>query len=141
MADTETGDATATADAPAAEEKEFEYPVKVEEAGPGSKKISVEIPRQKIDEEIKKQFGDLRKQAHIPGFRVGHAPQKLVEKRFATDVKNEVRRSLISESYQQAIEKNKLQVIGEPEFDEIDKVQIPEGDAPLTYPFQVEVQP
>jgi trigger factor len=136
MAENETAGATETAEAP-----EFEYPAKIEDTAPGSKKISVEIPRQRIDDEVKKQFTELRRKAAVPGFRVGHAPQRLLEKRFASDVRSDVRRSLISESYQQAIEKNKLQVIGEPEFDDIDKVQIPEGDAPLTYTFQVEVQP
>lgn len=135
--ETETGTETAVAE----QEQAFEYPVKVEDAGPGTKKISVEIPRQRIDDEVKKQFTELRRKAALPGFRVGHAPQRLLEKRFASDVRSDVRRSLISESYQQAIDKNKLQVIGEPEFDDIDKVQIPEGDAPLTYTFQVEVQP
>lgn len=133
MADTETQTEVAT-------EPEFTYPVTVEAAGPGSKKISVEIPRGRIDDAIKKQFGDLRKQAQIPGFRIGHAPQKLIEKRFASNVRDEVRRNLISESYQQAIKNNSLQVIGEPEFDEIDKVKLPDEGA-LTYTFQVEVQP
>src|SRR5688500_6976581 len=98
------------------ETQEVEYPVTVEDAGPGAKKVSVEIPRGRIDDEIKKQFGELRKQAALPGFRVGRAPQKLIEKRFAGDVKNDVRRSLISESYEQAIKKNSLQVLGDPEF-------------------------
>lgn len=129
------------ADTAAVETPEFEYPITVEDAGPGSKKVSVEIPRQRIDDEIKKQFGDLRKQAALPGFRVGRAPQRLIEKRFAADVKSDVRRSLISESYEQAIAKNKLEVIGEPEFEDFEKIQIPDGDAPLTYSFNVEVQP
>lgn len=136
MSDTQTADApTENADKP------FEYPITVEDAGSGTKKVSVEIPRERIDNEIKKQFGELRKQAALPGFRVGRAPAKLIEKRFASDVRNDVRRSLISESYEQAIEKNKLQVLGDPEFDNLDKVQIPEDGGPLKYSFQVEVQP
>jgi trigger factor len=123
-------------------EQEFEYPTTIEDAAPGTKKVSIEIPRQKIDDEVKKQFGELRRKAAIPGFRVGHAPQRLLEKRFASDVRSDVRSSLIRESYEQAIEKNKLQVIGEPEFDELDKVQIPEsGSEPLKFSFSVEVQP
>jgi len=140
MSETETADATQEQTQDSAEQA-FEYPVTVEDAGPGSKKVSVEIPRERIDSEIKKQFGELRKQAALPGFRVGRAPQKLIEKRFAGDVKNDVRRSLISESYEQAIEKNKLQVLGEPEFDDLDKAQIPEDGSALKYSFQVEVQP
>jgi trigger factor len=51
-----------------------------------------------------------------------------------------VRRQLISESYEQAVEKNSLQVIGEPQFDNPDLIQLPEN-GPLTYSFEVEVQP
>src|SRR5687768_11100811 len=118
----------------------FEYPIKVEDAGPATKKVSIEIPRERIDAKLKEQFKELRQQAAIPGFRVGHAPQKLIEKRFSQDVKEQVRRTLISESYEQAVEKNNLQVIGEPQFDNPDAVQIPD-EGSFTYSFEVEVQP
>ena len=111
-----------TTTAVAEAEQDFTYNVKVEDAGPGTKKVSIEIPQERIAAKLASQFKDLRKQAAIPGFRPGHAPQKLIEKRFAPDVKEQVRRSLISESYEQAVEKNKLQVIGEPEFDEIEGI-------------------
>ena len=84
---------------------------------PGDQEGLVEIPEERIQQKLAEQFKELRSQAAIPGFRVGHAPQKLIEKRFASDVKEQVRRSLVSESYEQAIEKNKLQPIGEPEFE------------------------
>lgn len=123
------------------EEEEFIYPIKVEDAGPGTKKVSVEIPRDRISSELQKQFKELRQQAAIPGFRVGHAPQKLIEKRFSHDVNEQVRSSLIRESYSQAVEKNNLQVIGEPEFENPEAIKLPEGDGPLSYSFTVEVQP
>src|SRR5436190_817216 len=69
---------------------DFAYPVKVEDAGPGTKKVSVEIPPERIASKLAEQFKDLRKQAAIPGFRPGHAPQKLVEKMFASDVRSQV---------------------------------------------------
>src|SRR6185295_20026685 len=109
----------------------------IEDAGPGAKKVSIEIPRERIEKVMEQQFKELRQQAAIPGFRIGHAPQKLIEKRFSDDVKDQVRRQLISESYEQAVEKNNLQVIGEPVFDKQD-LALPE-DAPLTYSFEVEV--
>lgn len=121
-------------------EEKFEYPVKIEDIGPGEKKISVEIPREQIDKQLAKQFKDLRKQAAVPGFRAGHAPQKLIEKRFSHDVKEQVRSQLISESYQQALEKNSLLVIGEPKFENPESIKLPDEGA-LTYSFEIEVQP
>jgi trigger factor len=120
--------------------EEFQYQVKIEEAGPGAKKVSIEIPEQRIQTKLEEQFKELRREAAIPGFRPGHAPQKLVEKRFSNDVREQVRRSLIGESYEQAVKKHSLQVIGEPEFDNPDAIKLPETGN-LTYTFQIEVQP
>src|SRR5918993_203774 len=134
MAENETGAAVEEQD------EAFAYPIKVEDAGPATKKVSIEIPRERIEAKLQEQFKELRQQAAIPGFRVGHAPQKLIEKRFATDVRDQVRRALISESYEQAVEKNSLQVIGEPQFDNPDAIQLPDSGS-LSYSFEVEVQP
>src|SRR5206468_12159408 len=82
-------------------EEEYQYQIKIEDAGPATKKVTVEIPRDRIDSKLAEQYKELRQQAAIPGFRPGHAPQKLIEKRFAGYVREQVRRSLVSESYQQ----------------------------------------
>ncbi|MDB5355062.1 MAG: Trigger factor [Phycisphaerales bacterium] len=122
------------------EEEEFQYAITVEDVGPAAKKVTVEIPHDRIAAKLDEQYKELRQQAAIPGFRVGHAPRKLIEKRFADDVKEQVAGTLVRESYQQAVGKNNLQVIGEPEFDNADAIKLPE-DGPLNYSFQIEVQP
>jgi len=129
-----------TAESTAVAEEAYQYQIKIEDAGPATKKVQVEIPADRIKTKLAEQFKELRSQANIPGFRVGHAPAKLIEKRFASDVKDQVRRTLISESYEQALEKNSLQVIGEPQFDNPDAIEL-KDDQPLTYSFEVEVQP
>jgi trigger factor len=121
-------------------DESYQYAITVEDAGPATKKVSVEIPQEKIQEELTKQMKDLRREANIPGFRVGHAPAKLIEKKFGNEIKEQVRRALISESYQQAVEKNKLQVLGDPEFDASANIGLP-AEGPLTYAFEVETQP
>ena len=144
MPENETDNALATSQdssvAVADGEGEFVYPVTIEDAGPATKKVSVEIPEQRIKDELSKQYKELRKEAAIPGFRVGHAPAKLIEKKFGNDIKEQVRRTLISESYQQAVEKNNLKVLGEPQFDVSANIGLPEA-GPLAFNFEVEVQP
>ncbi len=134
LSTSEGGTAVAEADA------EFQYTVTIEDVGPATKKVQVEIPQERIQSELGKQFKEIRRDASLPGFRIGHAPAKLIEKRFGTEIKEQVRRSLISESYQQAVEKNKLQVLGEPEFDASANMGLP-AEGSLTYAFEVEVQP
>jgi trigger factor len=135
MAEQQTADSNV-----ATEEQEYTYNVKVEDLGPATKKIVIEIPEDRIKEKLAEQFKELRSQAAIPGFRPGHAPQKLIEKRFATDVKDQVRRSLVSESYEQALEKNNLNVLGEPDFENPEAIQLPESGG-MNFSFTVEVQP
>lgn len=135
MADQDTTDSNV-----ATEEAEYTYNVKVEDLGPATKKIVIDIPEERIKEKLAEQYKELRSQAAIPGFRPGHAPQKLIEKRFAEDVKDQVRRSLVSESYEQALEKNKLNVMGEPDFDNPDAIKLPESGS-MNFSFTVEVQP
>ncbi len=132
--------AGATALAEDSDQETFQYQIKIEDAGPATKKVSVEIPEDRIKTKLQEQLKDLRREAAIPGFRPGHAPVKLIEKRFGSDIKDQVRRSLISESYEQAVEKNKLQVLGEPEFADPTALNLPDS-GPLTYSFEVEVQP
>jgi trigger factor len=122
------------------EQQDFQYDVRIEDAGPAAKKVTVEIPRDRITEKLEEQYKELRRHAAVPGFRVGHAPRKLIEKKFANDIKEQVRGQLIRESYEQAVEKNSLAVIGEPEFDNPDAIKLPD-EGSLSYSFQVEVQP
>src|SRR5258708_2921792 len=129
--------ATAVADA---ETEDFQYQIKVEDAGPATKKVTVEIPEDRIKTKLEQQYKELRREAAIPGFRVGHAPAKLIEKKFGNDIKEQVRRNLVSESYQQAVEKNSLQVLGEPHFENNASIDLP-ASGPLNYTFEVEVQP
>ncbi|MDB5326618.1 MAG: tig [Phycisphaerales bacterium] len=132
-----TDSATAVAEQ---EEAEFIYPVTVEDAGVATKKVTVTIPADRITTSIDSQFKDLRSSAALPGFRAGRVPKKLIEKKFTKDVRDQVTQTLLRESYQQAVEKNKLQVLGEPSFENEEGIKLPEsGD--LSYTFSVEVQP
>jgi trigger factor len=143
MADNEieqTQGGTAVAEPETTTEAEFQYAVTVADAGPATKKVSVEIPADRIKEKLTEQFKELRQKAILPGFRPGRVPAKLVERKFGVEIKEQVRRDLIRESYEQAVAANKLAVLGEPAFDAGSNITLPEA-GPLNYTFEVEVQP
>lgn len=121
-------------------EPRLEQKVTVEDAGPARKSLTIEIPAERIAKKIEESFGKLKADAVLPGFRRGRAPQRLIEKRFGSSIRDEVRGQILSESYGQAIEDEKLDVIGEPEVKDIDKIQLPES-GPLTIKVEVEVSP
>lgn len=87
-----------------------------DEIGPLRLKLKVTVPRDLLDERYGEQFADLKRDADIPGFRKGHAPLKLVEKRFAGDVGDQLKSALISGGYLAAVEKEDLKVLGDPLF-------------------------
>lgn len=111
-----------------------------EDSGTLKKKISVTVPRARIDAKFNQMFGELASSALVPGFRVGHAPRRLLEKRFGKDVAHDVRNSLVGESLTAAIKTTGLEkTLGEPDLD-LEKIEIPEkGD--MTFSFEVEVPP
>ncbi len=118
----------------------FAYPVEVADAGPSKKRLSVTIPRSRIEEHTQEVFGDVRGDVQIPGFRRGKAPRHVVEKRLSKAVKDQVQSDLLRESYEQALQHDGLNAIGEPEFDKDAKLELPDsGD--YTYNFNVEVRP
>lgn len=114
--------------------------VSVEDAGPARKKIKIEVPAERIAAKLQENFDKLQEDAVLPGFRRGRAPLRLIQKRFGSSIREDVRMQIISESYGQAVEDNKLEVLGEPEIKDIDKIVLPEN-GPLSFEVEVEVAP
>jgi len=90
--------------------------VEREEIGPLRMKLAVTVPRETVDERMGEQFAELKRDADVPGFRKGHAPMRLVEKRFGADVGDQLLSQLISSGYLAAVEKEELKPLGDPLF-------------------------
>ncbi len=88
--------------------------VKVDDIGSLRKKVVISIPRASIAEQLDSRYDELRDKASVPGFRPGKAPQKLLEKRFGSEVGQEVNHQLVSSAYLAGIEKESLDAIGDP---------------------------
>jgi len=113
--------------------------VAVEDAGKLRKKITVTIPQGTIENKRDTMYGELGNTAQVPGFRIGHAPRRLIEKRFGREVATDVRNALIGESLGHAVETADLEVLGQPDL-ELDEIELPEtGD--MVFSFEVEVAP
>jgi len=111
--------------------------IELEEIESCVKKISVEVPLERINKEKEAIFAQLAKDVSIPGFRKGRVPHKILEKRYSKSVLDDAAQRLIQTSYQEAIETNMLQPVGDPMVDDI---RIEENE-PLSFTATVEVQP
>jgi len=115
--------------------------VKVEDAGPACKRITVTVPAKAVDARLETGFGNLANEAQLPGFRKGKAPRGLLEKRFGESLLQETRSQLLSETYSKAIEEHKLRPVSEPTLAEGSKEpEIARGKA-FTFTLEVEVAP
>ncbi len=90
--------------------------IEKDELGQLRLKLTVTVPRDLLDERMGEQFDELKREAVVPGFRKGHAPLRLVEKRFAPDVGEQLKGQLISNGYLAAVEKEDLKPLGDPLF-------------------------
>lgn len=113
--------------------------VTVEEAGPCKKKIIVEVPQESIKAALDGKYGDLHKDAVVPGFRKGRAPRRLLEKRFGKEINEEVKLKLIADASKAAIKDNELDTLTDPDVD-YESLELPET-GPLKFDFEVEVRP
>jgi trigger factor len=140
--DPETRDDDLPQDAAAAGEEtpeKLNLEVAIEERGACQRHITVTVSPDDIKRYFNKQFSELMTSAHVPGFRQGHAPRRIVEARFRKDVADQVKSSLLLDSISQVSEEKELAAISEPDFDPR-TVELP-VDGPMTFEFDLEVRP
>jgi trigger factor len=111
--------------------------VNVEDVNSVKKILHVEIPAEKVTEELNSAYGLLKKNAKIKGFRPGKAPRSVLERLYRKDVHADVVSKLIQSSFADAVRETGLKFIGSPQVDP------PELDAKGPYNFDavVEVNP
>ena len=139
-ADEEAGTGSEAIDeAAAAENPKMELYVEIKKAGPCKKHVHVRVARAEIDRFYQDTVKEQTSSVAIPGFRPGHVPTKLVEKRFRTELAEKVKQRILIESMQQLSENEELDPINEPDLD-VEAIELPEeGD--FEYEFDVEVRP
>lgn len=93
--------------------------VTVEDLGPCKKLVRFEVGPDEVDEAFANTTKEFMKHANLPGFRPGKAPKEMVLKKYEKEIQDEVKRKLMSESYQKAVKEQKLDVLGYPDVEEI----------------------
>ena len=111
--------------------------VTVESLAPCKKLMRVEIEAQKVDEAFESVMKDFRREASLRGFRPGKAPREMVLRKYEKEILDETKRKLISEAYRKAVEEQKLDVLGQPDIEEI---QFNRGQ-PLQFAATIETAP
>jgi trigger factor len=101
------------------------------------RELDIEIPAEEVTKASDKIVRDITKVARVPGFRPGKAPATLIRRRFADDIRSELLQQLLPERIEQAVTKEKLVPVTQPQ---VDKVDYTEG-SPLKFRASFEVLP
>jgi len=101
--------------------------------------ITVTVPEEDVRRYFDKEISQLMPEAHVPGFRPGRAPRRLVEARFRKEVAERVKADLLVDCLEQIREEYNLAAINEPEID-LDAVEVPDR-GPMIFEFDLEVRP
>jgi trigger factor len=97
--------------------------VDVENQPQGMATLRIELPPEEVRKEWDSIANNYSRYARIPGYRPGKAPRQVIEKKFRKEIQDELTKTLVSKSYQDAIAEKKLRVVslndvGDVEFGE-----------------------
>ncbi len=111
--------------------------VTVEELSPCKRALHVELPPEQVAATMEATLKELSRKIHVPGFRRGKVPPQIIQRRFQSDLQEEVLRELIPDSYRQALAQVDLTPVSQPK---VEDVHFHAGE-PLRYRAVVEVKP
>lgn len=112
--------------------------VQVEEISPVKRKISIEVPADRVNSEISKAYAGIQKKATLAGFRKGKAPMPMIKKVYRSAMQDEVMRRLYEQTLFPALNDHKIEPVDAPLIDDIALV---EEDTPFKYSALIEVMP
>lgn len=121
------------------EEKKLVPTSEIADAGPCKHKLRIEISADRVKAEVEHKYQDLNEQVALPGFRKGHSPRPVLERKFGKQLLEDLKFELISRSFEEVKDERKLDPVGEPDLDP-SKLQIEIGK-PFAYDVTVEVRP
>lgn len=101
------------------------------------RKMTVEVPAEKVSSAIEAKLKNLTTQVKLSGFRPGKVPLRVVRQQFGKKVSQEVIAETMQSSYQEAVIQEKLRPAGAPSIEPVNL----ETDQDLKYVATFEVYP
>jgi trigger factor len=110
----------------------------VETLNPTRVRLTVEVPFEELKPSLDAAYKKIAGQVNVPGFRRGKVPAPIIDQRFGRAVVlEEAVNEALPRFYGQAVEENKIQVLGQPE---VDLTDFSDGSE-LKFTAEVDVRP
>ncbi len=110
----------------------------IEDISSTKKRLTIEVPAEVLEAEIKKELTNIQKKAKLPGFRPGRAPIHLIEKRFGKEVEADVLEKIIPQHYHMALKEADITPVSNPHIEGSFDFK---RNEPITITVNVEVLP
>jgi trigger factor len=111
--------------------------VSVENTGGLERRVTVQVPAERVEEEVSSRLQSMKGSIRIDGFRPGKVPLQVIERKYGTQVRNEVIDRVIHSTLQEALTQENLRPVAEPRIEP--KESLP-GEA-LEYTATFEIYP
>lgn len=99
--------------------------------------LEIEIPAEEVERAYAAVTRSYARRAAIPGFRKGKAPESVVLKRFADEIRGDVLEAVLPEALSAAIEEKKLSVLGRPHVEDLKW----EPPGPMRFTARLDLKP
>jgi len=90
------------------------------EESPTRATLDIEVPAEDVERAYGAVSRAFAKRAALPGFRPGHVPEPLVQRRFAGEIREEVIERLLPAALSSAIQEKNLTILGHPRVDALE---------------------
>ena len=91
--------------------------VSVESTGALARRMTVQVPAERISKEVETRLKKVGKTARLDGFRKGKIPFSVIRKRFGDQIHREVLGDVIQSTYVEALREQELNPAGQPAID------------------------
>ncbi|MBT8098306.1 MAG: trigger factor [Gammaproteobacteria bacterium] len=111
--------------------------VSVESTGALERRMRIELPAERIEQEVNARLKSVGRTAKIKGFRPGKVPAKVVKQRYGKQIREEVLSDLMQKSYSDAVMQENLNPAGGPQI----QPEVAEDSKNFAYVATFEVMP
>ncbi len=109
--------------------------VSVEKTSELSRKMTVSVPEEVVQEKMEERLKSLAKNVKLDGFRPGKVPVRVVKKMYGDRVRGEVTGDIIQTTYYEALQQKELIPAGQPH------IHPPKDDEEFVYTAEFEIYP
>jgi len=112
--------------------------INVENTSPVERKLTIEVPPERVAKELDKAYVGVGRRAKLPGFRPGHIPRAVLERNFKSEVERDVAERLVNLTFVEAAQEQGIEPVATPNVS-LDGPLVP--GATFRYSAKVEVRP